>query len=187
MKRSILARKSISLSSERGKFLIGFIGPVGSGKTHIARILAKKLGAVHVRTDDIRVKLRKQGKPYSTAPAIANKKAARFLSSGRSVVQDFDAVLAKRRRELRKVAKEFGARAVFIEIKTPEKLILERLQRKHYTSSDLFKNSKEAIRVYFVRKKLHQKPLRPKPDFVINNARPLEPHIKKIIQKLKGL
>ena len=28
------------------KFLIAFIGPVGSGKTYIARILVRKLGAI---------------------------------------------------------------------------------------------------------------------------------------------
>lgn len=186
MKKSTPERKLISRSLRRNKFLIAFIGVVGSGKTYIARILARELGAVHVQTDDIRVELRRRGKSYSSAPSIANKKSAKFLSLERSVVQDFDAVLAKRRRELKRVAERFGARAVFVQVKTPEKVIIERLRKKHYTSSDLFKSSGEAIRVYFIRKKLHQKSIRPKADFVIRNAHPLAPQTDKIIRKLKG-
>ncbi|MFY9462396.1 MAG: AAA family ATPase, partial [Candidatus Sungiibacteriota bacterium] len=104
------------------KFLIAFIGPVGSGKTYIARILARKLGAVHVRADDIRVALRRRGKAasISTVRKIGAEKREEGFRRGKSVVSDFDAVHTRRRRELARFAKRYGAKAVFIKVETSE-------------------------------------------------------------------
>jgi len=167
-------------------FLVAFIAPVGSGKTYVARIISKKLGAVHVRTDDIRVELRKKGKAYSRAPRIARELAEKALKGGKSVVLDFDAYRPQKQKELKCIAKRFAARAVFIRIKTPEKLILKRLNEHRYSKRDLFQNAKEAIRVYYIRKSLHlrKNKLQNKPDFVIDNSRPLRSQIEKIIKKL---
>lgn len=172
---------------EKKKFLIAFIGPVGSGKTYIARILAKKLHAAHIRTDDIRIELRKQEKSYASAPRRAARMRDEALESRKSVVMDFDAILAKRRTELQRIAHLYGVKFIIIGIETPEKIISARLRRHRYTSRDFFKNAKEAVRVYYIRRKLHEKKLQPRVDFVINNARPLVPQIKKIIKNLRGL
>ena len=170
----------------KNKFLIAFIGPVGSGKTYVARVLARKLAAVHIRTDDIRVLLRRRGKSYSRSPEIAKRMTEDALHKGKSAVLDFDAVRYRRRSELKKLARSFGVKAAFIQVKTPEKIILSRLRRHRYTKKDLFRSAGEAVRVYYIRRKFHQKPLRPKPDFVINNARPLGPQLQKVIQKLRN-
>lgn len=86
---------------KKQKLLVALTGPVGSGKTYIARILAKKLGAVHVRTDDLRVTLRKQGKSLSSARRLARKETETALSKGKKVVADFDAVLPKTQKILK--------------------------------------------------------------------------------------
>lgn len=166
--------------------LFVFIAPVGSGKTHIARILAKKLDAVHVRTDDIRVDLRKQEKRYSRAPRMAREMIHSALEKGESVISDFDAVLPQRRKELCNLAKKYGARCFFIRVKTPEKIIFRRLRKHHYTKDDLFQSAKEATRVYFIRRKLH-KNLKVKPDFVIDNGKLLAPQIKKVAAKIRAV
>ena len=160
------------------------MGPVGSGKSYIAKILAKKLGAVHIRTDDIRVELREKGKTYNAAPRIAADVRDQALSRGKSVIADFDAVLPRRKRELARMAKKYGAAFFLIAVNTPEKIILARLRKKRYTKKELFQNAEEAIRVYFMRKTAREKGLRATPDFAINNAKPLAPQIQQIINKI---
>jgi predicted kinase len=169
------------------KLLIALTGSVGSGKSYIAKILAKKLGAIHIRTDDIRVKLRTQGKPYTTAPRIAAGLRNQALEQRKSVIADFDAVLPRRQHELKKIADRYHAHFFLIQINAPEKLILHRLRHKHYTKKELFKNAKEAIRVYYIRKKLREKRLQSVPDFAINNGKLLAAQIERIIQQLVGI
>ena len=160
------------------------MGPVGSGKSYIANILAKKLRAVHIRTDDIRVELRAQGKTYDAAPRIAADLREQALAEAKSVIADFDAVLPRRKRELAKAAKKHGALFFLVAINAPEKVILARLRKKRYTKKELFQNAKEAIRVYFIRKSTREKGLRATPNFAINNGKPLEPQIERIIKKI---
>jgi len=73
--------------------LIAFIGPVGSGKTNVANILAKRVKAVHINTDALRVTLRAQGKSVSRAISLARRLWKKNLVHGNSVIADFDAVL----------------------------------------------------------------------------------------------
>ena len=164
--------------------LIALTGPVGSGKSYIAKILAKKLHAAHIRTDDIRVQLRAQGKRYDPAPRIAAQLRDTALSERKSVIADFDAVLPRRKRELARVAKKYSASFFLIAVNAPEKTILARLQKKRYTKKELFQNAEEAIRVYFIRKAARKRGLRATPDFAINNGKPLKPQIERIIKKL---
>lgn len=183
----------MSVSRQRGKtthniFLIALTAPVGSGKSYVARILAKKLNAVHIRTDDIRIALRTREKSYAAAPRLAAALRDGALLKGKSVIDDFDAVLPRRQRELRRAAKKYGARFFLIRIQTPEKLILERLRKKRYTKKDLFTNANEVIRVYFIRKKLHRKVARPTPNFVIHNGeQSLLEQIQKAVKVIKRL
>lgn len=171
----------------RNKFLIALLGPVGSGKSYIAKILSKKLNALHIRTDDIRVELRNKGKSYNAAPRIAAQRRDQALQTGKSVIADFDAVLSRRQRELVGIAKKWKARFFLIHIQTPEKTILARLRKKRYTKKELFKNAAEAIRVYYIRRKLHEKQLQARADFVINNGKILAPQIREVVKKIKGL
>lgn len=174
-------------STEKRPFIIALVGVVGSGKTHVARILAKRLQAVRITTDDIRVGLRKRRTSYHQAPNITARRAERLLRNGTSVILDFDAVNPARRRELRRRAGRLGARIYIISIKTPERLILARLRRKRYTPGDLFENAAEAIRVYFMRKKFRKKFPRFTPNLTIDNSRPLEPQIARIVNTVAGL
>ncbi|MBI2587950.1 hypothetical protein HYW30_01465, partial [Candidatus Azambacteria bacterium] len=78
----------------------------------------------------------------------------------------------------------FGARLYFIQVKTPEKLILQRLRAQRYPKPGLA-NLNQALLAYFSRKKFHQKKLRLKPVFVIDNSKLLAPQIARIVKQIK--
>lgn len=172
----------------RQPFIIALIGQVGSGKTHIARLLAEKLDAAHVNTDAIRVTLRRRGEPMSRAIALAHRLQERLLRQGKSLILDHDMVNPMRRRELRTRLRPCGAHIYFMQIVTPERLILARLRRKRYTRADLFRNPAEAIRVYYFRKAFRKKFLAKSftPDFVIDNSEPLGPQISEIVEAIRA-
>lgn len=165
--------------------LICLIGPVGSGKSYVAARLARALGAVHVRTDEFRVALRKEGKSFSVAPRLASHAQDKALAKGKSVIMDFDAVLPRRQKECRAVGQKYGVPCYFVRVETPENVIVQRARKHRYTSRDFFRNADELLRVYYIRRKLHQKELQTKADFVIHNARPLAPQIRAIAKKIK--
>ncbi len=169
-------------------FVIAMIGPVGSGKSHTARILASKLGAAHLCTDDVRVQLRRRGQPIHRAIAIIERRAEALLKKGKPLVLDSDFVNPAKRRHLKKQVSQFGAKPYFVEVAAPEAVILARLRRKRYTSRDLFRSAGEAIRVYYMRKKFRGKLMRSRkifsPDFTIDNSKPLGPQIGKIAEEI---
>lgn len=178
----------MTLTRSRTPFLIAFAGVVGSGKTHIAGMLARRLRAIHINTDAIRVKLRRRGESMTGAIRIAEEAVRRALRAGRSVVADFDAVRPAKQHELAVAARRFGARFFLIRVDTPEHSILARLRRKRYTPSDLFKDSAEAIRVYRIRKAFRRRfrGKRSVRSFAVDNAKPLGPQIANIVKKLEA-
>ncbi|MDP3727420.1 MAG: ATP-binding protein [bacterium] len=176
---------------KRHPFVIALIGPVGSGKSYVARILASKLGAVHLRTDDVRVTLRRRGQSMYDAVSVMRHRAEALLRRGMPVILDSDFVNPEKRRELERLLAPLGARLYFIEVDTPEPLILARLRENRYTADDFFPNAEEAIRVYYVRKKFRAKfestltlGGRFKPDFTVDNTEPLGPQIGKIVKEV---
>lgn len=193
--------KKESSPKQSRPFVIAMIGPVGSGKSHVARMLARTLGAVHLRTDDVRVRLRRRGQSMHHAVPAMRRRAEALLRRGVPVILDSDFVNPEKRRELEGLLAPLGARPYFIEIGTPEPLILARLREKRYTADDLFPNAGEAIRVYYVRKKFRAKfelAGRPpagragsggrfRPDFTVDNTKPLGPQIGRIAKRIMGL
>lgn len=100
--------------------LIVFGGLPGTGKTTIARELARRLGAVHVRIDSIEQALREHGmagRPMDdTGYGVAYAVAADNLCIGRTVIADSVNPLALTRDAWVAVAKRTGARVVEIEV-----------------------------------------------------------------------
>lgn len=168
-------------------FIIAMIGPVGSGKTYVARILAKRLGALRLTTDDIRRRLARRGQPIARAIAISNRRSEGVLKRGRSIILDFDAVHAKRQEELKALAERYGARIFFIRVKAPEATILKRLRAQHYPIPGVFNSVQHALLAYFHRRRFHQRKLHCRPLFVIDNSgsQPLEPQIARIVKHVK--
>ena len=93
-------------------------GLPGSGKTNLAQLLARRIGAAHVRIDTIGQALRElcsidiQGEGYRLAYRVASD----ILNAGVSVVADSCNPIDLTRREWEQVARHANARYVNIEV-----------------------------------------------------------------------
>ncbi|OGF73698.1 hypothetical protein A3J56_01925 [Candidatus Giovannonibacteria bacterium RIFCSPHIGHO2_02_FULL_46_20] len=98
----------------KNPIIVAFIGLVGSGKSSVAKELAKHIGAVVIEGDAIRVELRKQSECYERARLIAENVALRAIERGANVVLDSDFIDANKRASIRKKAQQRRARLVFV-------------------------------------------------------------------------
>ena len=100
--------------------LVIFGGLPGVGKTTIAKELARRIGAMHVRIDSIEQALRDSGKLAGDMDdagyRLAYAAAEEHLRSGYSVIADCVNPLKLTRKAWREVARRCGARAIEVEI-----------------------------------------------------------------------
>ena len=114
-KRVFVAKLKKQARKTEDRFIIAMIGLIGSGKSTVAKELAKHIGATVVEGDAIRVELRQRGaKSYKRARAIAEDVALQLIEEGNNVILDSDFIDAKKRASLREKARKAGVRVHFL-------------------------------------------------------------------------
>lgn len=111
--------------------LVVMMGVPGAGKTHVARLLAGRLGAAHVATDELRHRLfvaatytdRENEAVFEAAAALLE----RLLEEGQRVVLDATNLRRRDRAPALAVAERHGVPTVFVRVVAEEAEILARL------------------------------------------------------------
>ena len=126
-------------------------GTIGTGKSTLAKALSDALGAVWLRTDEIRltefVTYRHAGAGFSSgiyAPRVSEmvyrrliQRTGELLRQGRSVVCDGTFSKAAGREVLRHLAKQHGASFHFFECVVPRAVALRRIAKRYAAKSDI--------------------------------------------------
>lgn len=122
--------------------VLALIGLVGSGKTSVAREVAKRIGALVLTADDIRIELRKQKADYKNVRRIAEDLAVEFLAKGSNVIIDSDHIEKAKRATLTRKAKLWGALpsiVLFLRVVCDDDVMFGRtIERKYPRSQDDF-------------------------------------------------
>ncbi|MCK5233465.1 MAG: AAA family ATPase [Candidatus Aenigmarchaeota archaeon] len=114
--------------------LIIFSGLPATGKTTLARDVAKKTGAIILRTDVIRKELFAEPKyTEEEKEQVYNEmflRAEKFLIKGDVVILDANFYLQSLRDRARDVARKFGKKFLIVECVLDEKKVLERMNAR---------------------------------------------------------
>ncbi|MDE1975574.1 MAG: AAA family ATPase, partial [Patescibacteria group bacterium] len=92
------------------------IGLVGSGKSVVAKELAKLIGAAIVETDAVRIILMRRGESFDNANILVRDIARDLIKNGNNVVLDSDFINEDKRTALREMAMPAGIRHGFVRV-----------------------------------------------------------------------
>lgn len=142
-----ISQLKIKNRKTKNPIVVAMVGLIGSGKSSVAKELAKQINATVITGDAIRVALRKQKQDYGQVRSITEKSATFVLKKGGNVVLDSDFIDSQKRKRLEEKVKKLQAKVLYIRTIADRDIMIERLIKAKYNSNiDLFKNSSIAIR-----------------------------------------
>lgn len=145
---SFLLEMEIKKRKTGNPVIVGMVGLVGSGKSAVAKEIAKHIGGTVVEGDKIRVELRKQGEKFEGARKIAENAVREIIQLGGNAVLDSDFSDIRKRASIREKARKFGARLVFVRTYSDHDLMMARilLGRYHNHPDDFFGSASTSLR-----------------------------------------
>jgi predicted kinase len=142
-------RSRLALPAQKATtpFLLGVIGNLGTGKSTLARMLAKQLpGSVVVTADSARFLLKEQNLPWGdNIRAVVRGVAESMLKDGYAVILDGSNAETQEREQTAELASRLGVPVLYVRIKTAYETSRERLQTKYDDQS--WQSSFERFRV----------------------------------------
>ena len=133
----LLSKINIKKRLTKKPIIVGMVGLVGSGKSTVAREIAKYIGGSIVESDRIRVELRKRNQRAisSLIRKVAEYLAVRIIKKGGNVILDSDFVDRSKRAVIRKKARDLNANLIFVRTYCDPDIALGRIFTASYCNS----------------------------------------------------
>ena len=144
--------------------LVLLIGLPASGKSHVARLLAERVGAITVASDALRRRLfiAASYTPAETTAvfALAHELARRLLLRGHVVILDATSLQERQRAPLYAIARDASAPLVLIRVVASEAAIKDRLGRRGAGASPIDASDADWS-IYQMMRERYEEPTRP--------------------------
>lgn len=118
--------------------IIALVGLVGSGRSSVARALAKAINARMIEGDAVRVALRKHNKDFKVVRNLMERLTSLTLRRGQNVVLDADFVDHEKRKSLEAKAKKLGIKVFYIRTFSDRDVMIGRLLNAKYSPKSFF-------------------------------------------------
>ena len=170
------------LPAPKPPVLVIMVGPPGTGKSHLARLLAERVPIRIVETDEIRRRIAPQP-TYSREESgrvyrLAHREIARLLRVGENVVFDATNLYERGRRTLYRIAERTGARLLIVRTVAPDQVVKERLSRRKLGVEPMDRS--EAGWEVYCRMKAEYEEIK-MPHLVVDTSQDLEPAMDRIV------
>ena len=177
--------ESPPLPSRKPPALLVMVGPPGTGKSHLVRLLAERIPIRVVETDEIRHRIA----PHPTYSHQENRKVFhlahqaidRLLRQGKNVVFDATNIRESGRRTVYRIAERNGARLLIVRTVAPDEVVAERLLRRRARIDT--RDRSEADWEVYARMKAEYEEIG-RPHMVVDTSQDLEPAIEEILRFL---
>ncbi len=176
-----------SQPSRKTPTLLIMVGPPGTGKSHLVRLLVERVPVRVIETDDIRHRLNPQ--PTYTAEenrkvfGIAHRRIDQLLRRGENVIFDATNIREHPRRTLYKIAERDGARLLIVRTVAPDEVVEDRLRRRVERLNP--EDRSDAGWEIYLRMKAEFEEIG-RPHLVVNTSEPLEPALEEIVKLMRG-
>ena len=178
---------TLSKPSDTNKtILIILSGLPGTGKSHLANIIADSLPITIIETDFIRRTLFKNpeyaGTENATVFSVCHALIEELLLSNISVLLDATNLLRKNRKRLYRIAENSDANVLLVALTAPEDIVRDRLALRT-SKPDPKNNSSADMSVYYKLKRTAQPIL--SHHYIIDSSLDIYPALYKILKKAR--
>jgi predicted kinase len=165
--------------------LIMLVGPPGSGKSFLGRLLVERLGAKMVQTDALRKAMFKHpqytGREHAAVYAAAHRQIERHLRRGETLVFDATNLAERKRKIVYRLADQAGADLVIVVAYAPPEVIRQRLLGRE-AGLDPLDHSDAGWSVYLEMRRVD--PI-PRPHLVVNTVLDLRQAVDLVAARVK--
>lgn len=182
---SLLSAEALPPPSGR-RVLVVLMGLPASGKSHAARSLATRLGAVVVSSDALRRRLfvaPSYARDETEAVfAVAHAQARSLLERDHTAIFDATNLRERDRDPLYALARDAAAAVVLVRLSAPEDLVRERLAGRLAGVSDADQSDAD-LRVYEMMRERYEPPLQPVVE--IDAGADLERELERVVEAVR--